>query len=84
MQDIPNLHHILKVASEFMNIKNIHKLAPPTTITHHVKWYPIAPPYIKLNIDGTFTSTKYQGGAGGVFRDTEGKWILAIKLNSKH
>lgn len=93
-QDTPSLHHILKVASEFINIRNIHKLAPPTTITHYIKWYPPIAPYIKLYIDGAFTSANNHGGAGGVFRNTEGKWILgfsvdstahqAIKLNFKH
>lgn len=63
----------------------MHRLA----VTHHIKWYPPRAPYIKLNIDGAFTSSNKYGGAGGIFKDSDGKWLLetfiayqATKLNS--
>lgn len=77
-QHPPTLHHIIRVATEYINIRKIYRLAPQVTITHHIKWYSPTAPYIKLNIDGAFTSSNKHGGAGGIFRDSDGKWLLGF------
>lgn len=34
---------------------------------------------VKLNIDGSFYYNTKKGGAGGVFRNTEGNWLLGFR-----
>lgn len=38
-------------------------------------------PLITINIDGSFTPSNKQGGAGGVFRDHIGKWLTGFTTN---
>lgn len=89
----PTFHHLISVATEFINIRRIHKIAPQVLVTHHIKWYPPTLPFIKLNIDEAFSRSNMHGGEEGVFRDYTRNWLMgfshrvffivsqAIKLN---
>lgn len=77
-QQPPSLRHIIKVASEFINVKQNHKLIPSTIVTHFIKWYPPIALCIKLNVDGAFTPTNSHRGAGGVLRNSIGEWLLGF------
>lgn len=77
-QQPPSLHHIIKVASKFIHIKQNHKLISSTIVTHFIKSYPPIALCIKLNVDGAFTPANSYGGAGGVLRNSKGEWLLGF------
>lgn len=39
------------------------------------------PSFVKLNVDGSFSSSSLKGGVGDVFRDIQGNWIIGFRLS---
>lgn len=54
------------------------------TILKPITWNPPIAPYIKVNTDGSIVPNSGRGGIGGIFRTTEGRWILGFTGFIKH
>ncbi|GLT96253.1 hypothetical protein SLE2022_138940 [Rubroshorea leprosula] len=46
-----------------------------------IAWDPPPPEWIKLNTDGSVIGNPVLGGCGGVFRDSQGQWVLGFTRN---
>ncbi|XP_020688383.1 uncharacterized protein LOC110103860 [Dendrobium catenatum] len=46
-------------------------------------WHPPPPEWIKVNLDAALTNN-YNGGIGGVFRDSKGRFLLAFGIKCMH
>lgn len=47
-------------------------------VTHYIKWFSNISPFIKLNIDGAFSKASMHRGAGDMFRDHTGNWLIGF------
>lgn len=70
--DIPML--VTKAAEHYFLKRNNKKKTPNTPL--FIKWHPLHAPFYKLNIDGSASTTLYNYGTGGVFRDYQGHWVM--------
>lgn len=74
-------HCILIMATEFINITIQFTLNLKKTIVIYVKWHPPNHPFITINIDGSFTSSHQQGGAGGGVETIQANGLQVITIN---
>lgn len=79
--DSPSLHSILSLATEFLNITNLFNQKIRQTKIIYIKWHPPNQPFILVNIDGSFNPLDQSGGAGGVFREHKGDWLIGFTTN---
>ncbi|KAK1305448.1 hypothetical protein QJS10_CPB11g02393 [Acorus calamus] len=70
------------------SIRLVNSLGIPSTPTPptppiEVKWIKPKPPWIKCNIDGASKGNPGPSGAGGLFRDHNGRFLLGFACNTK-
>ncbi|GKV53477.1 hypothetical protein SLEP1_g59999 [Rubroshorea leprosula] len=63
--------------------KQLHpvSLSAKTVSTVFVGWNPPPPGVVKLNTDGSAVTNPGNAGAGGIFRDDLGNWLLGFYRN---
>ncbi|KAJ1385490.1 Ribonuclease H-like superfamily [Sesbania bispinosa] len=59
----------------FLQIQS-HLLHPEASL----RWSPPDPGWFKLNVDGNFISSNHHMGAGGLIRDSFGRWLWGFSL----
>lgn len=72
--DIPML--VTNTAEHYFLTNNSKKQTSNTPL--YIKWHPPYAPCYKLNIDGSASPILHNYGIGGVFRDSQGHWIMGF------
>ncbi|GLT26032.1 hypothetical protein SLA2020_011230 [Shorea laevis] len=74
---------IVERAIEFWSSKPL----PPSRTTKPsrlISWDPPPPNWLKLNTDGSAASNPKNAGCGGLFRDSQGHWVVGFIRNIGH
>lgn len=69
---------------EFNTLVNSPKKHPFPKVAISISWTPPPINVIRLNVDGAVLANPGRGGVGGVFRDSNGSWVLGFMKACAH